>query len=1044
MRRIGVEAGGRPRHRWWRAAAALWTSVGLLGCQEPAVPGGSYFQQRIQPIFEASCLGQTAGCHLTNERGEAAGNLDLSSYDTLMRRSDVLPPTGPYPNGLLLMKVGSPQPMSVETLTPDPETGKRLVTFTSDIRHNAGRSVALSSEAFGELKHWIESGYARNGVPRDVVRENKGACNPKVIDFHGYFDPSAPPADEDLYRAFVEQVNEPLVRRCAGGQCHGVKVADLYLSCGETEEQKRLNFWMALQFVGQPASASELLDRPLSMRRGGTYHEGGDVFADVDDPDYRAIRRWAEQVVEARPDLLTFEAAFGEPSEGFRFFVDRVQPVLARKGCMFLNCHSVPMFHKYRLRGGSRGTYARIPVWVNYMMSKKNLGIDSPNPNMARLIAKNLYPPHLVPGGQGIVHRGGSLLEDFRAGDGSVEPARPELCEGFDAHHDPLDVVPAYCVLVEWHRIERQHAIDEGKLMPEPLRHVVWVRRPPGVGDLRDFDTFRGGADLRIADATVDAEGHVSLSNERSLLGGCGLGASPDIRSPAVSWDGRLIAFSARPSAEKPWRIYRVHPDGSACEPYPHIAPDREEQDGILLHDFDPAFAPDGSLVFASTRPNIMGADYGRPTRTPAAMQPNANLFVYDEQMGKLRQLTFLLNQELDPSFMFDGRVVFTTEKREPGFHQLALRRQNFDGGDYHPLIAQRETVGFRAATSVAELPNLNFVFTGGPLDATDGAGTIVVVNRSIGPDQPDRDPADRFYLHSLTIPRAGALADDLPHVYVLNRSRRGVFRSTAALPTGRILASCDLDATDVRSPTPFAFDLCEVDPYTGEARVLVRGGDHALVDGVAVWARPPSKPFVSRPDEANGASRVDPTATDAIAHILDFPMLEPLLYRNTRTGVLLDQRVRGFEVFVVNPPPPGATRFEDLPADQVVEDDFGRVYRNYTSIGWVDLRADGSTKIRVPGGVPFLLRAGGEGGRPLPFRPQDPFEGDRIQKEQMQLYPGERVKLSFKRRFFDSFCGNCHGTMSGRDVEAAVNVDVLTGASETLSRDAEPISLGF
>ncbi len=46
---------------------------------------------------------------------------------------------------------------------------------------------------------------------------------------------------------------------------------------------------------------------------------------------------------------------------------------------------------------------------------------------------------------------------------------------------------------------------------------------------------------------------------------------------------------------------------------------------------------------------------------------------------------------------MQDGRLIFTTEKRAPGFYQLALRRQNLDGGDYHPLYAQRGTHRLRA-----------------------------------------------------------------------------------------------------------------------------------------------------------------------------------------------------------------------------------------------------------------------------------------------------------------------------------------------------------
>ena len=56
------------------------------------------------------------------------------------------------------------------------------------------------------------------------------------------------------------------------------------------------------------------------------------------------------------------------------------------------------------------------------------------------------------------------------------------------------------------------------------------------------------------------------------------------------------------------------------------------------------------------------------------------------------------------PSFMQDGRLVFTAEKREPGFLELALRRQNLDGGDYHPLYSQRATIGYEQSTGVVEL----------------------------------------------------------------------------------------------------------------------------------------------------------------------------------------------------------------------------------------------------------------------------------------------------------------------------------------------------
>ena len=74
--------------------------------------------------------------------------------------------------------------------------------------------------------------------------------------------------------------------------------------------------------------------------------------------------------------------------------------------------------------------------------------------------------------------------------------------------------------------------------------------------------------------------------------------------------------------------------------------------------------------------------DYAGPQRTPAdPTKPNANLYVLEpdpKAQGKMRvrQLTFQLNMERFPSFMQDGRLIFTAEKRAPGFYQLALRRR--------------------------------------------------------------------------------------------------------------------------------------------------------------------------------------------------------------------------------------------------------------------------------------------------------------------------------------------------------------------------------
>lgn len=1006
-----------------RMSQRLPAVLAVLACAcQPAEPNSySYYDERVAPVLQ-SCARSPAGsgCHLADADGTALGNLDLSSYDALMRRDDALPAYGPYSVGLLLLKAGQQLEVQVETFDPD----QRFVAITTDIRHNNGQTIDLGSTGYATLKQWIEAGHARSGVQDETLRESVGPCRNGIVHAPGW-DPGFADRYADSYSRFVGQVQPVLARTCAGSECHGSPIADLYLACGSNDEELRWNFWVAVQHVTTPASTSELLRRPLSTYRGGVFHEGGNVFASTEDADYTVIREWADELVAEHPEAI---APPSDLTEGLRYFANRVQPVLVRKGCMFLNCHSPAMFHDLRLRGGAQGSFSRIATLRNYEFARLQLALDAPNPNESRIIAKNLYPPEQAPGSPGLFHRGGSLFEDFGANpDGTPNFATPDDCAGVDADAGDLNEIPAYCVLARWHQIEREEAIASGEIFAdtEVVRAVVWVSRPTAVGEPRDFDTYRAGADLVMADATYDlASGDLSLGAERSLLAGCGLSAaSADIRGTAVSWDGERIAFGARSSAGEPLRLYWMQSDGSGCEPVPGVAPAMNEQDGILLHDFDPAFAPDGRLVFASTRGNSDAAILGRagPTRTPAAMQPNANLYVLEG--SAVRQLTYLLNQEMQPAFMTDGRLIFTSEKREPDFHMLAGRRQNLDGSDYHPLFAQRDSVGYRSATEIVELLDRNLAIVAAPLDARDGAGRIVIVNRSIGPDQDDRAPGDRFYIASQRVP-----------------VRSGAWRSPYPLPSGRLLVSCDRGASDLTAGG-FDFDLCELDPDTGAVRNLGGAAGRADVEAVAVYARAEREIFTFRPDEANGNTRLESGATDAEVNVLDFPMLATLLFSNTREGRPILHDIGGFDVLASMPPPAGARTFADA-GSNVVSDGFGQMYLEQRALGNVPLNQDGSAVFNILGGLPIVLRVTDGGGSPLAFSDGAPFSGEMRQREQMQFYPGERSRQSFPRGLFNAMCGGCHGSISGRELDIAADVDVLTRASEAVSLGQGAVTL--
>lgn len=978
----------------------------LAGCT-PLPPLGGYYTERIDPIFAGSCQSLAGGCHVSSDDGTAPGNLALDSYDSLMRRRDVLVAYGPYPVPTLLLEGGPPVTVAVEVLDPpDPlRPDDRVERVTTAITH-AGVTLDDGSDAYLELLAWTSRGAMRTGATRPArAAEPTGECVTTLGAGPG-FDPTTP-LDASFAR-FSSEIAPILRARCASSNCHGAPLADLHLACGDTDEELRWNHFITLQFLGDPVSSSELLRRPLAPDRGGAFHAGGAIFRDAADPEYAALRAWAEETVARDPARFRE----GDATPGYRFFANRVLPVLVREGCLVLGCHS-PIGLRFPLRGGSRGAFSTYARRVDYALARNFLALESPDGARSRIVAKNLEPRAVVAGGRGLAHRGGSLFLDAGA----------ERCEDFDAAGDPLSIVPSLCVLLEWHRIERAEAIARGEVRPDPapIESIVWVARPPGLGTPTEFEVYRPGADLVIADATVGLDGSLALAPARSVLGGCGLLiAEADVRGPAVSWDGRRVAFAARSSATEPLRLYEMAADGSDCGPILAAIAPFDEENGILVHDFDPAFAADGTLVFASTRGNLdRTGGRGGPTRTPARMEPNANLYALDPGASTPRQLTFLLDQELSPSIMGDGHVVYTAEKREQDFHVLALRRQLLDGGDYHPLYASRDSIGLGSATEVVELPDLTFAFVTAPLDAPDGAGSIAVFDRSIGPDDSARTREERGYVHSFTEMEAPGT----------------VFRSPAPLPTGRLLVSCASGAV------PYDFDLCELEPRDGTVRVVRAAAGIAEVDAVAVYAR------MHRPIAHSDGREIDhpvlaPGATDAIVRFTDFPMIESLMFENTRGARSIDRRIGGVELFEWLPPPIEARTFADLPASDLVGDSRGTFYRARRSLGWAPLLADGSVRIRVPGGAPISYAPTDEAGRPLDFLPGAPFTGPMFQREAEQYLPGERISRSVPRRFFNALCAGCHGSISGRELDVGVDLDILSGASIDLARTTDPIDL--
>ncbi|ACY16213.1 PD40 domain-containing protein [Haliangium ochraceum] len=974
------------------------------GCSEESAPGRTYYDRNVEPILLQTCASNVSGCHAANDDDPfafAAGNFDVTSFENVQKRRDLLEPFGVYPVPLLLIK---------STGASDELEFAYGGEFQSlRVQHAGGTVLEVGSEAYLTLLRWMENGATESGLPPVTPPESgSGGCSNIIAQD---FDP-APYVADASFNQFVAEVQPVLVNSCATGNCHGAPQSDFYVTCGDSEQARAYNFAQVQAFVDEPAENSPLLLYPLAVSAGGYFHTGGEFFGSRNNGDYKALASWAE---------AAGAVDFGADDAGKAFFADYVQPMLLRRGCQFEACHSPAATNDFKLRSGSQGFFSAVALEKNYELARKDfMSMEVPDARRSRIASKTM-----LRSSGGIAHRGGPLLEDARL-DSKVADIS-SACAAFA----PEDA-PPLCILQQWVELERQDAIDAGAILPlaagDTVPLVYVERETEHVATPLEFDTYQPGSDLLVADATLDERGAITaLSEPRSLLAGCpGAGdtASVDVRAPDLRHDGTTIAFAMRTAQSDPLGVYKVNIDGGGCQ---RLTPAEAPVGGIAIHNFDPAWSPDGaSIVFASTRG---GAN--APSLSRQLFLPQSDIWRMRADGSAPEQVTYLTNSELSPQMIREGRIILSTEKVSSGFYQVAGRRINWDRTDYHPLLAQRAespfvdlddldefapSVGYAQATDIREALNGNFLFILSDAGARGGAGTLAVFNRSVGTFEAGREQAG--YLESMSIPDTAATGR-------AGSATQGAYRTPYPLLDGRVLVSYASFSGDLATANALDWDLVAVDPRTGAREVLL-DSDKALVDAVLAVPYEPRELYFNRRQLVFGGG-VDTQATGgegfSIIHFPDAPVVFTLLNANLRRGRPVDtfREASHLAVYREAPAPAGTTSGSGE----------GGIFEQRELLGRAALAADGSVRIRVPAGVGVILELQTEDGGAV-----------ETMREEHQVGPGEVVSIGVPGDLFDGVCGGCHGSISGQELDATLSPDVLTGASESIAADNAPVDL--
>ena len=289
-------------------------------------------------------------------------------------------------------------------------------------------------------------------------------------------------------------------------------------------------------------------------------------------------------------------------------------------------------------------------------------------------------------------------------------------------------------------------------------------------------------------------------------------------RSAIRKWTahGRTILFSYRPGGDHYYHLYEIGVDGSGL---------RQITDGPW-DDIEPAYLPDGDIVFCSSRAKRYIGCW---------LAQAATLHRCDPAGGNLRMLSSGSFTENTPCVLPDGRVLYTRWEyvnRDPvSFHHLWT--MNPDGSSPRVFFGNQTPGGvFIDARPVPGVDRVAFIHSPGH-GQNEHAGYVAMVGGRSGPNAPqamlqlsrEADFRDPFPLAEDTAagsPRESNPADGRsgPHRGVVHRSDQDVHEPIAVLPHPREPAVAP--RVDARRTTG---TILLADVYTGRNMAGVNRG---------------------------------------------------------------------------------------------------------------------------------------------------------------------------------------------------------------------------
>ncbi len=237
-------------------------------------------------------------------------------------------------------------------------------------------------------------------------------------------------------------------------------------------------------------------------------------------------------------------------------------------------------------------------------------------------------------------------------------------------------------------------ACVEDSQTPDPAltdHPIAYVKRAlyDADGDLvplegRELFIFRAGSDLYLRDRASPTASERNIT--RSFTQGMG-----DVRDVESSYDGSKLLFSMRApeldgvndNLQPKWNIWQYDLNDSSLT---RIISSNITAE--LGQDVAPVYLPDGRIVFSSTRQRDAGKlllDEGKSLFSGIEESRNeqaAVLHIMDSDGSNIKQISFNVSHDLDPTVLDDGRILFSRWDNMGGRDAVRLYTIHPDGSE--------------------------------------------------------------------------------------------------------------------------------------------------------------------------------------------------------------------------------------------------------------------------------------------------------------------------------------------------------------------------